>query len=304
MPEHPPLGKSHTHAFDMGDTAFPILAIAADPRAPGYAVPADLAPHPDTANWPNHKFGQVMPTATDQRVLWLYYILPGALSTGEFYDSLTDTILTETRQRQARTAADPTLTAYTADFHRDPQDGATDIFIIRAYPSGITGKTVVTYEPDNFIYPAIMVSVASAAITDIEGHGHVKITPVIQAERPMFIAKRVTRTFVTTIPTDAAILTGLYPIYPIRHRYDGFFYNFVTGPVLCDAGSLTYTTGSNDPTWGAGVVETYTWGDSTPTATAYVASRTAGEWKMFEPRSVRKIAKAVWMIEQKEQPVL
>jgi len=72
------LGKlTYIKSYDADNTGYPILGILCDPRAPGYSVPADLAPHPDDVNWPNHVFHGAAPAENDGRVMWSYSIFPG-----------------------------------------------------------------------------------------------------------------------------------------------------------------------------------------------------------------------------------
>jgi len=72
------LGKlTYIKSYDADNTDYPILGILCDPRAPGYSVPADLAPHPDDVNWPNHVFHGAAPAENDGRVMWSYSIFPG-----------------------------------------------------------------------------------------------------------------------------------------------------------------------------------------------------------------------------------
>lgn len=302
--EHPPLDQFFVQGYDFGDQDFPIVAVAKSAKEDGGCpVPADYTACPDP-RWSGHVFYSVTPTSSDERVLWLYGLLPGATNVGGFYDPITDTIISETRQRVRSDTDNPSITSLFTDFHRESENELVDVFVTRTYPAGVTSKTIITFEPDNFTYPAIMTGVTSATIQTLKGQKFVHINPTIFAERPLCIAKKITRIFQTSLPSDADILSGLYPINPIRHRYNGFFFNFVTGPVLDDAGNIAYATGSNDPVWGAGVNETYSWSDSVPTATAYLAARSAGAWKMFAPRTVSKLAASLFMVKKVELPVL
>lgn len=88
-------------AFDAADTAYPILGILCDPRVPGYAVPPDLEPHPDTQAWPNHVFHSSVPAQNDGRVQWLYSIFPGPFSTVTRQDYDGETLTTKTRRNIA-----------------------------------------------------------------------------------------------------------------------------------------------------------------------------------------------------------
>lgn len=74
--EYPPLGKTYVISYSNGDKDFPILAIKKDPRVDNYRRPDDLSPHPDSTRYPNHVFTGTQPTNTDERVIWIYEIIP------------------------------------------------------------------------------------------------------------------------------------------------------------------------------------------------------------------------------------
>ena len=74
--EYPPLGKSFVLSYSNNDRDFPIVAIRKDPRVDNYRIPEDLSPHPDSKRWPNHVFTGAQPTNSDERVQWIYEILP------------------------------------------------------------------------------------------------------------------------------------------------------------------------------------------------------------------------------------
>ena len=83
------LGKlTYIQSYDADDPAYPILGILCDPRAPGYRVPSNLEPHPDTQAWPNHVFYGSSPVASSSegRVMWSYGIFPGPYSTSTRID--------------------------------------------------------------------------------------------------------------------------------------------------------------------------------------------------------------------------
>ena len=74
--EYPPLGKSYVVSYANNDRDFPIIGIRKDPRVDNYKIPEDLSPHPDSVRYPNHVFTGANPTNSDERVLWIYEILP------------------------------------------------------------------------------------------------------------------------------------------------------------------------------------------------------------------------------------
>lgn len=232
--------------------------------------------------------------------------VPGNVLTASFYDPQSDTIVTETRQLVAASSSAPSITSLFTDYRRHPNDNShlTAWDVQRTYPAGITSKTIVEYEPDNYTYPAIMSGVSVESFTKLDGDVLLHVTPLVDAERPRPISKKITRTFTTTQPDEATILSGLYAILPIRHRFVGVFFKIETGPVLNDAESLIYTTASGDPTWGASVGEEYDLLATTPTATDYLVSRAAGQWKMVAPRNSKKLAAGLWELVTITIPIL
>jgi hypothetical protein len=74
--EYPPLGKSYVLSYSNDDKNYPVIAIKKDPRVDNYRRPDDLSPHPDPSRYPNHRFTSTQPTNTDERVIWIYEILP------------------------------------------------------------------------------------------------------------------------------------------------------------------------------------------------------------------------------------
>ena len=74
--EYPPLGKSYVVSYANNDRNFAIIGIRKDPRVDNYKIPEDLSPHPDSVRYPNHVFTGANPTNSDERVLWIYEILP------------------------------------------------------------------------------------------------------------------------------------------------------------------------------------------------------------------------------------
>jgi hypothetical protein len=74
--EYPPLGKSFVSGYSNSDRNFPIISIRKDPRVENYKIPDDLSPHPDSARYPNHVFTGAQNGNSDERVVWVYEILP------------------------------------------------------------------------------------------------------------------------------------------------------------------------------------------------------------------------------------
>lgn len=74
--EYPPLGRSYVISYSNNDRDFPIIGIRKDPRVDSYKIPQDLSPHPDSKRYPNHVFTGAQATNSDERVQWVYEILP------------------------------------------------------------------------------------------------------------------------------------------------------------------------------------------------------------------------------------
>ena len=123
------LGKlTYIQSYDADDSAYPILGILCDPRAPGYQVPPDLEPHPDTQAWPNHVFYSSTPiaSASDGRVMWSYGIFPGPQVPSTRYDPLLGPIQA-LRRRVVNTGQTASLTA-TVKTTYDSQNDALIIY--------------------------------------------------------------------------------------------------------------------------------------------------------------------------------
>lgn len=74
--EYPPLGKSFVISYANNDRDYPIIGIRKDPRVENYKIPEDLSSHPDSKRYPNHVFTGAQATNSDERVQWVYEILP------------------------------------------------------------------------------------------------------------------------------------------------------------------------------------------------------------------------------------
>lgn len=84
--EYPPLGKPFIAEYRYGNRDFPVVHIKKDPRVDNYRVPEVGDKCPDT-RFPDHTFIQVLPTNTDERVLWVYEKLDGPVITGRIIDN-------------------------------------------------------------------------------------------------------------------------------------------------------------------------------------------------------------------------
>ena len=275
------------------------------------AVPAEniRLPHLDGQN------ANVAQAALFLKVTRVWTTLPGPILTHKAYDALTGTVITETHQLLAATAADYTLTDALADYRDVPESTATKMRIVREYPAGIFGTTITEYKRERYVYPALLTQAAEAleGVRTLRGQKYFFYNPNIEAERPRTVPHKLVTTFQTTVPTAAetapaggafiGINFGIQQINPVRPSGTGPLFNVGHGPCLTDAHTITATTGSGDPVWGAGIVQSYTFPASVPTAAAYIASRTAKEWFILD-RESKKIAHSLYMITTISVPYL
>lgn len=225
----------------------------------------------------------------------------GTEVTTSFYDSLTQTIVTETKQLVAYNTAAPTITNYLTDYRDVPQNSAlVNMRIIRTYPSSITSKTIVEYRKERFTYYALLTSIATGSIARLDGGKEFYVNPVIEAERVRTVPAKVTTTFVTQIATG---LPTPLVISPQRLTRRGPLFSLSTGAVLTDGDTLTATTGSGDPVYGSGVVDTFNFSASSPTKSAWVSARAAGSYFVYD-FEVKKIAESLYTVSKFELPYL
>lgn len=109
MPEeHPPLGKPFILQYEESSLSYPVLAVLKDLRAGGYQLPTINTQEGLWSDWqtkyPNNKFTEVQ-RIDEQRVLWIYRILPGpAVTSKPVYDAESGVFITVTKQRKALSA--------------------------------------------------------------------------------------------------------------------------------------------------------------------------------------------------------
>jgi hypothetical protein len=140
----------------------------------------------------------------------------------------------------------------------------------------------------------------------VSGYTALFLSPTIESERIREVSKRITRTFTTTPPTAAQIMDGIYVIQPIRHQFNSPIYQFQTGPVICDAVDIIYSTGSSNPIWTAFSMN-YSSSASIPSYTEYIAARTAslssGTLQTIYNES-KKLAHSLYMLTAVAIPIL
>jgi hypothetical protein len=230
--------------------------------------------------------------------------IPGASLTYRIYDAQTDTTVIETRQLIDASTAALTLTNPLTDYRDVPHNSALVMMrIIREYPSGITGKTLINYKMARFQYPALLDYTPGdlQAGTLLNGQKIFLVNLKIEDAREREVPWKYTTTFTTSQPVNSTIESGVVNFQTKRSNYQGALFSVHTGPVLEDAGNIVATTGTGDPVWGSGVVETYTFAASSPTRTDYVNSRTAGDWFVYT-RVAERIAHSLWRVTQIELP--
>ena len=135
------LGKlTYIQSYDADNSAYPILGILCDPRAPGYQVPPTLEPHPDSQTWPNHVFHSAtpIPSSSDGRVMWSYSIFPGPQVPSTRYDPLFGPIQ-GLRRRVVNTGQTASLTS-TVKTTYDSQNDSTIIYELEETNSNGTGS--------------------------------------------------------------------------------------------------------------------------------------------------------------------
>jgi len=326
------LGKlTYIKSYDADNRAYPILGILCDPRAPGYAVPADLAPHPDDVNWPNHVFHGAAPAENDGRVMWSYSIFPGPWVTSTRIDRDSKIITVKRRRNiKADIASSETVDSgvLIRNFYEQENDDliATEInetrdlpgtAWIRAEVDGETGSEVlvtmqiiakptlpftqvagseITYQPISAVhgtkittsmtgfasvtvvdYPTGNMSspplITDATLTSMSSRDGTPAVNIIWTKRAAKTREvKMTRTKVygtqANMLTAQALLTIENPgvIDIIR---DAFFIPAIReSNVLANAKTLGFTTGTENPKYPF-TVESVSWTDTTPTASAY-----------------------------------
>jgi hypothetical protein len=329
----PQLGKlTVITGYDADNTDYPILGILCDPRAPGYAVPADLAPHPDEVNWPNHVFHGAAPAENDGRVMWSYSIFPGPWVTSTRIDRDSEIVTVKRRRNiKANIASSETVDSgvLIRNFYEQENDDliATEINetrdlpgteMIRAEVDGDTGTEVtvtmqmiakptlpftqvagseITYQPISAVHgmkvtttlssfaalsvvdyptgkmkaPALITNAVLNSTTARDGTPALSIVWTKRASMTREVKMTRTKTFGTQANMLAAqaALTLENPGTIDLVRDPWFIPAIRESDVLTNAVTLgPYTTGTENPKWPY-IVESVSWGNTSPTASAY-----------------------------------
>ena len=327
------LGKlTFIQSYDADNTDYPILGILCDPRAPGYAVPADLAPHPDDVNWPNHVFHGAAPAENDGRVMWSYSIFPGPWVTSTRIDRDSEIVTVKRRRNiKANIASSETVDSgvLIRNFYEQENDDliATEINetrdlpgteMIRAEVDGETGTEVtvtmqmiakptlpftqvagseITYQPISAVHgmkvtttlssfaalsvvdyptgkmkaPALITNAVLNSTTARDGTPALSIVWTKRASMTREVKMTRTKTFGTqaNMLTAQAALTLENPGTIDLVRDPWFIPAIRESDVLTNAVTLgPYTTGTENPKWPY-IVESVSWGNTSPTASAY-----------------------------------
>ena len=343
------LGKlTYIQSYDADDPAYPILGILCDPRAPGYRVPSNLEPHPDTQAWPNHVFYGSSPVASSSegRVMWSYGIFPGPYSTSTRIDrdskiitvkrrrnieanivssesvvsnvlvrnffeqgegNLIATEINETRdlpgtawiraEVDAETGSEvlvtmqiiakPTLPFTQVDGSEITYQPISAVHGTKITTSmtGFASVTVVDYPTGSMSAPALITNATLTSMSSRDGTPAVNIIWTKRAAKTREVKMTRTKSYGTkaSMLTAQGLLTLENPgvIDVIR---DAFFIPAIReSNVLTNAVTLGFTTGTENPKYPY-TVESVSWGDTTPTATAYpgrsvVISANVEYWK-------------------------
>lgn len=163
-------------------------------------------------------------------------------------------------------------------------DSQRDIRTAITLDGGVGVFNRTTYETTQFTFPAIFISAGgSDGFLSEQGRSIFQINPVIRAPFTALVSAKVIDTIITqaeltvllaSTPTGIGSATQkakLFEVKPNDLHYDGVLFSVNVPNVLVDAQSITATSNSSDTYYGS-IVDTFTITDSTPTASAYIAS--------------------------------
>ncbi len=125
-----------------------------------------------------------------------------------------------------------------------------------------TGRNEVI-ETD-FVFPAILISVSANSIEGANGEVRTRVVPNLRSAFRKKVNLRVAISYSLTEPSTVAL-----NLLPNSIYYPGFFFSLNIPQVLNNEFTLTYTTGTDNPQWPE-IVEEFTQGASSPTASSYV----------------------------------
>lgn len=132
-------------------------------------------------------------------------------------------------------------------------------------------RTIGTSIPDrdefallDYDFPSLIFGYTGTFLQDRDGNQYGYINLTRNAVRRKKTQARINVEYFSSEPLPVTETL----IYPVDLMYDGVFYSLQEHFCLTDAFVISYTTGTNNPQWGF-IVETYTVGATSPTATVY-----------------------------------
>jgi hypothetical protein len=140
-------------------------------------------------------------------------------------------------------------------------------------------RTIGTSVPDRdegslvqYDFPCLIFGYTGAFIQDKQGNQFGYIDLIRRSVRRKQTQARIRFEYFTTAPSDVAGTV----VNPVDLVYDGIFFSLNEHFCLTDAFTITYTTGSNNPTWDF-ITESRAISATTPSATTYTGWITAGD---------------------------
>lgn len=108
--ETPPLAKAFFLEYDHGDTNYPIVGIARDPKEGLGMTPPQLGTYCRDTRYSSHIFTELRVTHPDQRHIEVYRLLPGPWETSESLDPRKNIDIVEKRRLNLASNISPTNT--------------------------------------------------------------------------------------------------------------------------------------------------------------------------------------------------
>jgi len=240
--------------------------------------------------------------------------------TGKFYHPELQLVVTQTRELIDKNDALPALVAGT-EVTIEPIDCVKSLKVTRSI-AGWEAEFPVTVPPGtykrelrtttNYTYPAYLDPAAAGHVAGFDAD----LVFLSQRRRTAYIlnsarvdskTKRVHGTLTiefydgTKAITDASFVPGASTLYnpeTTSLRYNGLLFKVNEPSVLVDAGSIVANTGTGKDTYyGDSIGETFEWGATSPTATAFKADVAAGTEVLIDEQ-LKPWAFTLWRREQ------
>lgn len=145
MSEHPPLGKTVIIGYSDNNSAYPILGVAKEHRTnqtpPEVGATTGLSTEAIAA-WPNNKYTR-SERISEERILWIYEILPGPTITRWEHDPETDTFISTSKTKDLLSNITPGIVSTAA---------TTVTITTKEAIDAIVGYKVVTVIPKGDFY--------------------------------------------------------------------------------------------------------------------------------------------------------